>query len=330
MKQVLLVFVAVLLLGSCSKKSPVLNGKLVNVDEFEHEYVLSGEPLSYIESKGFLGCEIKYPYLFLNLYRQDEFVAVYNLQEQSFLGNYFSHGKAGDEYVDFNIVNQNGDNVFWTIDPQNRMLREYAYKQQKNDSIFQQVNEIKCKIADDLFSVFTANNELYAYKAYSQAKGLYLKNTKSGKTFSPYNHKFQQNDLNRIMTLADCMKPDGSKIVSLTGIWDEVDIVSIDGSDENMSITTSDKLMSWNEYLNTNSDNFIDYYISLPRCNEKYIVVLHDNQKIHELFFFEWNGNGKAKYVLKEKLVDFAIDWEHSTIYGLTENEQIYKYNYSI
>lgn len=320
----------VAILCSCKKQSPLLDGSLVYVDKFEQEYELSGDLLPYIEGECFFGCEIKYPYLLLNLSNYDEFVAVYDLHKQSFCGNFFPRGKAGNEYVEFNIVNQHDNNIIWTIDTQKRKLLAYACCRLNNDSIFQLTTEFNYKIADDLFSVFILQNELYAYKAYSQSKGLFYKNAKSGMEFTPYNRKFKKNDLNNIMTLADCMKPDGSKIASLTGIWDEVDIISIDGSDENRSITTSKHLMSWRDYVNMGGDGFIDYYISLPRCNDKYIAVLHDNQKNHEILFFDWNGKGKARYALREKLLDFAIDWERCTIYGLTENEKIYKYVYNI
>lgn len=320
----------ILIFCSCDNKGSITNGNIVYVDKFKNEKMLSGKPLSFIESKGVFGCEIRMPYLFLNLYRQNNYIAVYDLEAKRFVGDCFTKGKSGDEYIDFDIVNQYNDSVFWTIDPQKKLIREFSYITHSNDSgkIFEEIQRLRCKMNADLFCTFVKDDMIYAYKAFSIKDGLYYQNCKTNKKIAAFNKNIKNNDLNRIKTLAESMKPDGSKVVSFTGVWDEIDIISLDGNtDENISITTSNDLMTWDEYKELAKDNLKDYYISIQRSNDEYIAVLHDNQKNHEILIFDWKGNGIARCQLKEKLIDFAIDWETNTIYGLTENEVVYKYD---
>lgn len=316
---------------SCTNinRSPITNGNIIYVNKFEKEKVLSGEPLTFIESKGIFGCEIRKPYLFLNLHSQDDNIAVYDLKTKEFVGNYFTTGKSDDEYITFDLVNQYNDSVFWTIDLQRKIVREFSYTTQNNDSsnIFKRTRKLVCKMEAELFCAFPQGDMIYAYKAFSPRDGLYYENCKTSTRLSVFNKNIEKNDLNRIQTLAESMKPDGSKIVSFTGIWDVIDIISLNGdTDSNISITTSNELMTWAEYKKLSYNDLPSYYISIPRSNDKYIAVLHDNQKNQEILIFDWNGTGIAKCILKEKLLDFAVDWTNNIIYGITENEVVYQY----
>ena len=58
----------IVLVCSCSNTTNISNGEQVFIDIFDNTYYLKGEKLDYIQSIGFYGCEIHYPYLFLNLY----------------------------------------------------------------------------------------------------------------------------------------------------------------------------------------------------------------------------------------------------------------------
>lgn len=329
-KNIIFFIFAIFAFCSCDKKDPVINGNIIYVDKFEKEKVLSGKPLTFIESKGVFGCEIRMPYLLLNLHNQNDYIAVYDLDLKKFVGNCFTRGKSDDEYLDFNLVNLYNDSVIWTIDPQKKTIREFSYIAHENDSnlIFREVKKMPCKINADLFCVFPLEDMIYAYKAFSPNNGLYYENCKTNKRLDVFNKNIKKNDLNRIQTLAESMKPDGSKIVSFAGVWDVVNIISLnDDIDNNISITTSNELMTWDEYKELSKNDLKDYYISIPRSNNDYIAVLHDNQTNQEILIFDWDGNGIARYALKEKLLDFAIDWTNNTIYGLTEDEVVYKYD---
>lgn len=51
--------------------------------------------------------------LMLNLYKQDHYVALYNLEERSYEGDFFTKGGGPEEFADFVVLNQNNNSTFW-------------------------------------------------------------------------------------------------------------------------------------------------------------------------------------------------------------------------
>ena len=84
--------------------------------------------------------------------------------------------------------------------------------------------------------------------------------------------------------------------------------------------------MTLEELRSVYQDDLPDFYISMPRCNDDSILLLHNNQKNYEFLLIDWSGKGIARYTIKEKLMDFSVDWLRQTIYGVTENEKIVVY----
>lgn len=68
-KLLISLLLTITILWGCEKNNPITNGKQIRVQQFEKELVLTGKPLTFIESKGILGCEVRNPYLLLNLFR---------------------------------------------------------------------------------------------------------------------------------------------------------------------------------------------------------------------------------------------------------------------
>lgn len=329
MNKIILFFLsAIFFFCSCDNKNTFIKGKIVYVDEFKTEKILSGKPLYFIQSKGLFGCEVRKPYLFLNLHSQDDNIAIYNLYTKKFVGNFFKKGKSDKEYISFDLINLYNDSLIWTIDPTNKIIREFSYLSQNDTNAIKQTKTIRCRINDELFCAFPHDSMVYTYKAFSFEDGFFYQNCKTNKKICPYNTILTKNDLNKIMTLAESMKPDGSKIASLTGILDEIDIISLDGNaNNNIIITTSNQPTHWEKLKKLKEDELKNYFISIPRSNDEYIVALHDNQSNQEILVFDWFGNGIAKCTIKEKLIDFAVDWTTYTIYGLTEDEIVYQYD---
>ena len=64
----------------------------------------------------------------------------------------------------------------------------------------------------------------------------------------------------------------------------------------------------------------------MPRCKDDNILLLHNGEHSMEFILIYWNGNGLAKYIIKEKLIDFSVDWDQETIYGVTDDEKVVSY----
>jgi len=330
MNKIFLYCLILLFLLGCNEKPAFSDARIVYVNDFEISQSLKGEKLDYIEHIGFMGCELMYPYLMLNLYKQANYVALYNLVERSYEGDFFTQGGGPEEFADFNILNQNNDSTFWVNDLYNRRLSEYVIKQDGDGVQMVRRNVVKYNhLSDDIYSVFVngAHSPFY-YKCFSIKEGVAIRKSSGGINIHPYNRKFTMSDMNHFTMLADCMKSDGTKMASLTGIFDQVDIVSLTSMEENLCLATT-PIKSWESYENTSRDEYVYPYLSLPRCNDEYIATLHDDSGKKEFLIFDWTGNGVCRCFVDENLVDFAIDWERKVIYGVSDNEEIFVYDIS-
>lgn len=321
----------IVLVCSCSNTTNISNGEQVFIDKFDNTYYLKGEKLDYIQSIGFYGCEIHYPYLFLNLYNQDFHVAVYDIIKKKYYGDYFKKGPAPHEYIDFSFLNQANDSVVWINDAHRKKIKSYVLNQ-VNDSIHFTVNaELDYgNKKEDVFSLFVNQDFSIWEKRYDIEKmNLYFINSQRNNIVYPFHSNISRNDLNRIMTLSDGIKDDGTKIVSLTGIWDQIEIVDLINNKNNISVSTSQKRMSWENYQEKSNEELKEYYLSLPRCNDELILTLHNRDGEKEILLIDWNGNGIADFKIEEDLIDFTVDWKRQIIYGVTSDDNIYKYQFS-
>lgn len=314
-------FICILMLCGCKETNPISYGEVKTIKDYKVTKHLSATFLEYVSNKGMYGCEVKYPYLFTNLSNQKSFVAIYDLESKRYIGDFFNRGQANNEYIDFNILNQFNDSLFYVIDPQKRRIK--AFRNIITDSCnMYTANEINYKINDDIFSIFVIDNEIAVYKAYNEQDGFFFKRIKDNKIIYPYKY-FGKNDINNILSMADGMNNNASKIVSITGSFDQIDIFSFD-DENNMSIMFSDNFKSLDDIRNNNEQH--EYFIGLPRCKDDNILLLHNGEHSMEFILIDWNGNGLAKYIIKEKLIDFSVDWDQETIYGVTDDEKVVSY----
>lgn len=330
MNKIFLYCLILLFLLGCNEKPAFSDARIVYVNDFEISQSLKGEKLDYINHIGFMGCELMYPYLMLNLYKQPNYVALYNLLERSYEGDYFTKGGGPDEFADFVILNQNNDSTFWVNDLGKRRLSEYAITQEDGKVQMVRQNIVKYNhLLDDIYSVFINDvNSPFYYKCFSVEEGVSIRKSLDATKIYPYNRKFTMNDMNHFTMLADCMKSDGTKMASLTGLFDQVEIVSLTSTEENLCLATS-PVKSWASYENTSRDEYAYPYLSLPRCDDRYIATLHDDSGTKEFLVFDWMGNGICRCPVNENLVDFAIDWERNVIYGVSDDEGIFIYDVS-
>lgn len=330
MNKIFLFCVISLLFCGCKEKSAFSDARIVYVNNYNMIQPLKGEKLDYIEHIGFIGCELMYPYLMLNLHKQSNFLALYNIVERTCEGTFFTQGGGPEEFVSFNMLNQINDSTFWVNDLGKRRLSEYAIKREGGDVKMVRRNIVRYdNLMDDIFTMFINGvGEPFYYKCFSVEEGVSVRNSSDEAKVYPYSRKFTMNDMNHFTMLADCMNSDRTKMASLTGIFDQVEIVSLTSTEENLCLATS-PLKSWASYENTSRNEYTYPYLSLPRCDDRYIATLHDNSGKKEILIFDWSGNGVCQCPVNENLVDFAIDWKRNMIYGVSDNEEIFMYDVS-
>lgn len=325
----------VFFLFSCTKQENSFRGKIKYVPIFKNEATLKGEIDTEIDTIAPLQIDFFSPYVITTVYKSKYFTKIYNTSTKEDLGYYCSKGIGPKEFLSLGILNQKQENPLW--------LQDYANKTVYNIDIAKTIKNkepyIRKKFSfneiEDPLQLFYISDSLLLIKSYEKSKGviyrwynptlkLFLENE-----ISLYTEILTQKDLNNVMTLADCLKPDGSKIASLTGTLNQIDILNLKDNSKNFSFTTNKRIITWNDI---HEKKIEDYYISLPRCNNHTIFALFQNKKNNnrkEIHVINWEGEGLYKLHIKEDLRDFNINWNKEIIYGIDNNDIIYKYDIS-
>lgn len=322
---VVLSIVALLVVSCTHRVENSFNGKMRYLSGFGTVQVLSGEKLPYIHSIGSYGCDFSAPYLLLSLAKQDSLLGIYNVTKQVFLGNYFAIGAGPDDFSSFVIVNQQKDSLL--------MVNDVYKKELKIIRLVETVEQMQMVCLERLsyegiHEMLFYTDSLMWMKSIEDGEMTYTCSNPEYPAVSLYKERIGNLDLNHMLLLADAIKPDGSKLVSLTGVLNQIDILSLTSTDENISVTTAKAPITFSELQDDKYEHAVDYYLSIPRCNDLYIIALHVSQDTRKksLHVIDWQGNGVAEYLLREDLVDFCVDWKRQIIYGITSGEEVYAY----
>lgn len=319
------------ILISCKKNENLFNGTVKQIVQFSQEQTLLGEKLPYINNIAFFGCEITYPYLLLHLSKQDYFTGIYDVSQGKYIGDFFRKGEGPSEFLNFVIINQKMDSVLWIHDLTRQGIKAIHISKTIDSGETVINEEISYKGYSDPLVVFRTKDSGLWIKNFSVADGVTYSRFKSdiSNTIPLYNKELSINDLNKTKTLADCIKDDETQIASLTGVLNQIDILDISHPERNISVTTSSEMITFDHLVSTHDNDLIDYYLSLPRCNDSFIIALYNNEheQKKELHLIDWNGNGLCKYKFNENIIDFCIDWKNQVIYGVTKKEEVYRYN---
>jgi hypothetical protein len=134
-----------------------------------------------------------------------------------------------------------------------------------------------------------------------------------------------------ISSLADCIKPDGSKIVACTRSLDQLDILDIVHPDKSISVTENDYLFDY-EYVKALGDDDKRFY-SFSCCSDNLICASYYGGdvmggNVMEIHIMDWNGNPVCKLVLDRQIITFTVDFDSGFMYTVTYGEErIYRYD---
>lgn len=138
----------------CKQYGNSFNGNIKHI-KFPQEQNLKGERLHYINSIGFYGCDLNYPYLVLSLAKQEAQTAIYDLERKKFMGDYFHIGQGPDDFTSFIIINQNKDSLLGINDVYKRELKIINLYQtiKTKQIVYQQVLKYKEHNADNFIAL---------------------------------------------------------------------------------------------------------------------------------------------------------------------------------
>jgi hypothetical protein len=330
----LLLLIAVAICGCSDEKKPFFIGN-IKVINFEKQRSISGVHLN-VDSIGVDDVAVLGPYLILGIYGSPYLTKIYNLKTLDFIGNFLFKGHGPNDFGYIDII-KTAYPYFWIQD------RLYENVQLINvEDIIKDKHAAAKKVLHygnivEPFNAFYINDTCLLIKSFDVNKGLYYvyynpKNGNLSRKVVMYSYPVTSDILyNKMIPLADCMKPDGSKIVSISGILDQIDILDMHNPEKSISVTTTNHQYSYEYIKNTHSDEMKTFYFSYPYCSEELIFALYENKDTKnlnniELHVIDWEGNPIYKLFLDQRIDIFSMD--SGFMYGISKiEEKLYRYD---
>jgi hypothetical protein len=335
---VLVLFVATAL-NSCSDKKNFGIGSIKTV-RFEKEYTVTGEHLN-VDSIGVnMVMVIDNRYLLTGLYSQEYYAKIYDLESLDLIGNFFRKGQGPDDFID-PILSQVRSPYLVIDDWGRRSIKVINIPESINSIDGSLSTKYTAKYSNveiaDPEKVLYANDTLLLIKSYDRNR-----ETLSYFKYNPVKQKVTDEIMmfnypitadiryKNMAVLADCIKPDGSKIVTSTRSLDQLDILDIVHPERSISVTENDYLSDY-EYVKSLGDNNNAFY-SFSCCSDNLICAMYYggsyDSNVMEIRIMDWNGNPVCKLVLDRKIMNFTVDFDSGFMYAVSwEEERIYRYD---
>jgi hypothetical protein len=336
LKLLLLLLTAFAVYNCSNNKKTFFIGDLKEIN-FEKQHSVAGEYLA-IDSIGVNDVAVLGKYLITGIYGDSYLIKIYELKTLDFIGKFLLKGQGPNDFGEINIIKKKYP-YFWVQDRINKNIKclnieEIIANRQSAATKVLRFNNIV-----DPFTAFHVNDTCLLIKSFDIDKGLYYfyynpdNDVRSGEV-KMYNYPVTYDILSaNMIPLADCMKPDGSKIVSLSGVLDQIDILDIRYPAKSISVTTTNYQSNYEHIKNTDSDDMKTSYFSYPDCSDKIIFALYENNNTKrlnniELHVIDWEGVPISKLLLDQRIEIFSIDFENAFMYGISKvEEKLYRYD---
>jgi hypothetical protein len=318
-------------------------GEMKIVSTFQQEQHLPGSLVEGIDSIGVFGITFFKDYKLIKMNRLPYFIRIYQGEANQFKGNYFYKGKGPNDYLDLSPTHQQMDSLLIAYDFYQYKLFLIDLVEKESHIRAERVKEIECKGFWDPLKAFYLNDSMVLMKS------VYIENKAYRLAYSFYNYKrnkilenylplyrecLRYSEMNWIYSGADALKPDQTKIVSVTGAFNQIDILDLHDPSRSFSISTSKENLTVEDlksYANSNTEEELHEYYFPPKCNDQYIIALYQpkNSLQKEFHVISWEGKPLYHLPIEEPLNSFDVDWKNAVLYGLTEDGIIYAYKLS-
>jgi len=176
------------------------------------------------------------------------------------------------------------------------------------------------------------DQDLYSYKTYTS------EDQKIVRMVQPFGAEEYLISYEALFNSARRIKPDGKKVSLAMFYFDEVNVFDIFG-EEHLSVTVSKRNKDAsviNKAIESEIWGEQVYYISQTVTNESILALYSDGSDPDSFWAsstvhaFSWDGQLKAIYHLDRPMVSIAISEDETTLYGLTEDEVLYRYDLTL
>ncbi|MDR1593634.1 MAG: TolB-like 6-bladed beta-propeller domain-containing protein [Prevotellaceae bacterium] len=307
---------------------------------FDKEYTIVGEHLN-IDSIGVRKALVLDKYLIVETYQQNCFTKIYDLSSLNFLGDFLCRGQGPADVLYAQLEYAKSPSLY-IEDLNSKSIKIVEIFETMNDGSLRLSVSIKntLKYRDGSFA--DAEKALYvndtllwvkSYDAMDKEMMYYCKYNPVKKEITDkiplYNYPVTPEiRYQKMITLFDFIKPDGSKIVSTIGSLDQLDIYNLVEPDKSISVTQNDHLFDY-EYIKYN-ENMWDFYFAQPYCSDNLIFALYRSpaNNVVEVHVIDWDGNPVCKLILDRMIKSLTVDFDAGFMYGVSSIEdRTYRYD---
>ena len=132
-----------------------------------------------------------------------------------------------------------------------------------------------------------------------------------------------------------CYNEKSQKYATAMHFFSQINIYPCDEKDFPFSIIIGDKPLNIQEIEKTQMPEKIEYYQDMV-CTDEYLLGLYagcsrkdwafSNNVEVKIHMFDWNGNPICQFILDKKIAKIAIDENQHILYGMTLEEEVFKY----
>lgn len=301
--------------------------------------------------------------LFVSYSFSDYFLYIFNLNSNELIAKYGKKGQGPDDYINFThgeqFVVDEGSIKLWIRDrdrDENKLLNLTSVIRNRTDNIDSTVYLDWKKFSFMTYgAIFMAYNNSVLARIQAQRKGerdyipdryeIYHTEPEQKRldTIKIFNQPIIKNQpgkskpefvLENYFNSSDRIKPDGSKLVMAMQMMAQINIYDI--KEKRLKGFRIENTPDF-EYLAKDVENYRIFFIDV-RVDDDNIYALYSNVIIegdgenypfetNTILVYNWNGEIVRKIILDKKTSEISVDPVSRTLYALTNEDILYKYD---
>lgn len=316
------------LLCACGKTDRIFDIDTRVCAEAPVSIELTGEKLP-IDALGGYGIKVFDSLLVITTTKPDHFRDVYGLNSHTLLSEILRKGHANNEFL---LDAYEGQNV-----KENGCVNLYIHDLNKNvfwkynltESVKQNMDcaEPVSKLSREYQGVYYLSPDVFCYRSVVPGKGCSyaIKDVKEDKVIEEFTiMDFMKNKMDNMnIVMSNYITKDNSVIVFYSRQIDQLMFINIKDKTK-ISVSTSDVEPTWSRLKMEYEDESKVYYDYMAATEDKIYALYKGDPDGLQVHCFSKTGDFLKRMSLKENIR--AFDVSESFIYGLTADEEIYRY----
>lgn len=345
----ILLFVTFIYSCNVAEHKNIYDGYAKYITSFPDTIELFGERIE-LDNVGAKSIDCVDTFLVFATSQLETFYTVYSTQTYKHLGDFIPKGMGKNEMANIAYPifskERNGEALLFLNDILNKEVKAFNITRSVNKShtIFDEENisinnylnsKYIYPISDSIYfcHIFDIQQKNDFYASYNKNTE-HLKKLKDVYTTSLENigNVFLFNSYG-------CFNPIQQKYATAMQFFNQINIYPYNSNTEAFSLIIGNKETEIKKVEKTNMPEKIEYYEDMI-CTDEFIFAIYANCTRKEwatsenlsvdLHVFDWNGTPLCLIKLNEQIAKIAFDKNSNILYGMTLNEEVYKYDLQI